>query len=92
MPHQSYRQRSREDWGTTAPDGYGLTSEQIRTGCLLRIADAVEVMAENHAALIAERDQFKRWYDEEREKRASRNRKISALRGVITKLKRKSNG
>jgi FtsZ-binding cell division protein ZapB len=65
------------------------TMEQVTVDCLQRIADAAEVMSQNHQRLIDERDRYKRraeHLDTENERLA---RRISALRGVITRLKRK---
>ena len=65
------------------------TWELVKIGCLQRIADACELMAKNHAQLVADHDLYKRWYYEQLERVASRDRTISALRGQITKLKKK---
>jgi hypothetical protein len=62
--------------------------ENIKLGCLMRIADASEKMASNYTQLQNDRDCYKRWYNEEREAKEKLNRTIKALRGVITKLKR----
>jgi hypothetical protein len=40
--HCSYRKRSREDWGQTQDPREGLCIDQIRLGCELRSADALE--------------------------------------------------
>jgi hypothetical protein len=81
------REASKGNYGlfNTAP-----TLEEINSGSLQRIADAVELMAKNHAALLEERDRYKRRWEEELDRRAARDQTISALRGVITKLKKKS--
>ena len=57
MAHQSYREESRKNWGKDSAQG-ALTIEQINTGTLLRIADAVEAMAKRHIELIDERDRL----------------------------------
>ena len=41
MTHKSYREQSRDDWGTSSSI---LNLDQIKTGALLRIADATEKM------------------------------------------------
>ena len=82
MPTQ--REHSRNDWNS------GATLQEINSGSLQRIADATELMAKPFLNLLAENERLKRdleWY---REKYAEKDRKISALRGVITKLKKKS--
>ena len=81
---------SRKDWGS-----YGVlpTGSEIDNGSLQRIADALETylpeMAKNHAHLTTQHDMFKRWYQEQRAIVEQRDRTIAALRGQITKLKKK---
>ena len=69
------------------------TWELVKIGCLQRIADALEThlpeMAKNHAHLTTQHDMFKRWYQEQRAIVEQRDRTIAALRGQITKLKKK---
>lgn len=76
---------STKDWATKE---FNPTHEEIRTGCLQRIADATELMAKNHAALVDERDRYLRWYEQKRQQTASLGHVISGLRGRITRLKR----
>ena len=70
----------------------GSTLEAISTGSLQRIADATELMAKNFIALQNDRDMYKRWYYEGNAKNTKLCKQISALKGVITKLKNKNNG
>jgi hypothetical protein len=63
------------------------TIEHINAGSLQRIADATELMAKNYLQLQSDRDLYKRWYNESSAQKAKLYRQISALRGVITKLK-----
>lgn len=84
---KSYRNESRADWGIEQ-DG-SLTIEQINCGAILRIADATEKMAESYDRVRNQRD-----YYESRAKSLGAEvdrlvRQRNALRGVITKLKRK---
>lgn len=60
----------------------------IGLGFLLRITEAVEAMAENHKELIEERDHYETWFREEVHRRQKLERRISALKGYITKLKK----
>jgi hypothetical protein len=83
-----YRDGSRTNWGTTE-DSAALSLEQINCGALLRIADATELMARRHAELIEERDRYKRYHDQERERKLELARSNIALRGQITKLRKK---
>ena len=79
----THRNLSRQDWIGPA------NSDDIDTGSLQRIADACEKMASNYTALQNDRDMYHRWYREQRSKVEQRDRTIIALRGQITKLKRK---
>ena len=85
---RSYRKESRADWGTSS---LTLTLEQLQTGAILRIADATEAMAKNHVQLQAEVDRLNRWYDHSRKRSAKLERSNVALRGHITRLKKKLN-
>ncbi|MEF3068106.1 hypothetical protein, partial [Pandoraea apista] len=84
---RNLRDESRKTWttnGDSAP-----TLEQINMGSLLRIADASEAMAKNHVQLQRDRDMYFNWYEREYEKRLKLERQINALRGVITKMKKR---
>lgn len=74
---------SRGEWTGTTP----LTLEQINTGCLQRIADSTELMARNYNAILQDLGTYKRWYKEQLDEIETLNRRISSLKGVITKLK-----
>lgn len=87
---KDYRIESRSNWGVHIQQTQNITQEQIQTGAILRIADAVEVMAKNNQMLIEERDRYKRLYANVVEERDNANRRISALQGVITKMKKKA--
>jgi len=82
---KSYRNESRGNWGTQAEK---LNVEQIQLGALLRIADATESMATNHVRLIEERDRLSRLYKESQARLERERRTNSALRGVITKMRK----
>ncbi len=88
MSHQSYRDESRKNWGKGAERG-GLNDGEIKLGALLRIADATEAMAQRHTELIADRDRYERYYREERSRRRTCERSAAALKGQITKLKKR---
>lgn len=63
-----------------------LSHETAMLGCLLRIADASEVVASNYLRLIADRDFYKSSLENERTKSKRLRRQIAALKGQITKL------
>jgi len=75
------RQTSRADWRSSGIEG-------INAGSLQRIADATEKMAQSYVALIEERDLYKSRYENKGKQVSRLERSNSALRGVITKLKK----
>ena len=79
---RGYKIQSRDvDWGCNVDLNANLSIEQIQLGAILRIADAVEKMAESQ-------DEFKNRYEEEKALRQKLAGTVIALRGVITKLKK----
>lgn len=79
------RDASRQNWSSSN------TVEEINSGCLQRIADATEKMAMNYTTLLNERDRYYKWYMEQQEVKEKLYRRISALKGVITRMKKKNN-
>lgn len=77
------REASRKDWGGNN------TVADINAGSLQRIADATELMAKRYTELIDERDRLKRWADEARDRAYRVERSNAALRGVVTRLKKR---
>lgn len=84
----SLREASTNSWRANAP----ASIEQINAGSLQRIADATEVMARRHNELLAEVGMYKRLMERERERRQHAERRIAALKGVVTKLKASAEG
>jgi len=89
MSHRNYREQSRDvQWGTTN-DGAGLSIEQINCGSLLRIADASEKMAQRYTELIDKASRLEKANNSLYAQNRQQERSMSALKGQITKLKRK---
>ena len=86
MAFRSYKDEARKNWGCDdrTPD-----KDELKLGALLRIADATEVMAHEYQKLINDRDLYKRWYNEARGSRDRLERSNAALRGQITKLRKR---
>lgn len=84
MNERFYTDESRKRWFTREVPSH----EQLRLGCLQRIAAATEAMATSYRALIDERDYLKRRLQDEERANASLRRRNAALRGAITRLKR----
>ena len=85
---KTFKAESRKDYGCDVELNSGLTNDSLKTGCLMRIADATETMARRYQDLIDERDRYKRWYGEEKTARQQLLRRFFALKGVITKLRK----
>ena len=65
------------------------TIEEINAGSLQRIADATEIMAKEYYKLLSDRDFYVRKFKEEYAQTKRLLRRIRALKGVITKMKRR---
>ncbi len=87
--YKSYRDESRKEYGARTDSERHLTEGQLKTGAMLRIADATEMMAQRHVDLIDENKRLRADVDWYRQRLKSLDRQKSALRGVITKLKKK---
>lgn len=79
----SFREHSKQNWNSSS------SVDHINAGSLQRIADATEVMSQNYVQLQNERDSYKRIADSRYEAIKRLERSNSALRGQITKLKKK---
>lgn len=89
MPFKSYKKTSRDaDWGTNIPETQTMAREDIKFGCLLRIADSLEAMSNNYTGLL-NRVKQQGEYIKTLESQAEHNdRRIASLKGVITKMKK----
>jgi hypothetical protein len=76
---------SKEVWRAADPP----TIEQINCGSLQRIAAATELMAKRYQDLIDERDRFKNYERIRTSQRDELQRTVRALKGVITKFRKK---
>lgn len=83
---KTYKEIVDTKWAGTEP----MEQETIRTACLWDIAQSMRKMALRHTELISERDSFERLYRDNRALADALERRNAALRGVITKLKRKA--
>lgn len=92
MPFVDHRKNSRANWGKEVDREANPDFEDIKLGCMLRIADATEAMAKNHVALQAERDRLAKRCDSLQAEVDRLRRKRAALRGVVSRLKRRLSG
>ena len=64
------------------------TYKDIEIGCLQRIADATEIMAKGYNQIISDRKYYEKMYKRQQARSERLQRSNSALRGVITKMKK----
>lgn len=71
-------------------NSYPATYQEIQTGAIQRITEACESMAVNHRKLMADLEYYTMKYREQIAFRERAERQVSALRGVITRMKRRA--
>lgn len=86
---KSFIEHSKTPWELKNNNGEYPGDENITIGCLQRIATATEAMAVNHVKLQNDYDYMRSQRDRYRQRYEESQRRISALKGVITKLKKK---
>jgi hypothetical protein len=85
---ESYKKESRRDWFQSGA-AENLTTAELSLGCFQRIADATELMAKRHQELMAQKERAEQSRDYWRDEHDHMGRKLIAMRGQITKLKKK---
>lgn len=83
-----YKELSRTNWGKDYSEGERPDRDDLKFGCILRIADSMEAMAKNHVKLQEDYNYMKERRDYLKERNLELERKNRALKGVITKLKK----
>lgn len=86
MAFNSYKDETRKNWGCAdrQPD-----TDELKLGALMRIADATEVMAHEYKRLIEQRNLYEKWWRESRTCSERLARSNAALRGQITKMRKR---
>ena len=85
IKHVSYREESKKDYGQRMEENGNLCMDQLRTGALLRIADATEKMASNYKKLQDDLEWYKKRY---RDASADNNHLWNVIRGLRGAVKR----
>lgn len=80
---ENFRKESRKDFHRES----GATSDDLRLGCLQRIADAMELMAKRHDELVRAKESAEREAHYYRDLYRSLERSLRATRGQVTRLK-----
>lgn len=84
---RNLREASRSAVSSDVDEGYRPNDDQIRTGAILRIADATEVMARDHFQMQADLNHWKDRADHHQRRSDTLARRNAGLRGYITRLK-----
>lgn len=87
MP-KSLIEHSRTEWTPKGDDGSYPGNERVTIGCLQRIANATELMSKNYVAMQNDLERYKRWYNDEQNRRKKLERSNAALSGHIKRLKK----
>lgn len=90
MTHRSFKDESRKNWGIS--DNSELDRDQIQLGAILRIADATERMCLDREKLERDYQYMRKQRDRYRDLLDKERRRVTALKGVITRMKRKQGG
>ena len=80
----TFREISKKDWSTlsTLP-----THDDIQSGCMQRMADALELVAKRYSDLINEVESYKQYWKEAEARNSELYRRNAGLRGYIKRLK-----
>lgn len=81
----AYIEESKKRWHTA--DGSPST-DQLKLGCLQRIATATEMMAQSYSRLISERDNAVSSEERCRQREQKLRNRVAGLRGAIGRMKR----
>ncbi len=90
MPLVNHRENSRINWSRNVDSDVNPNFDDIKLGCLLRIADATEVMAKRHTDLIDECQRHKQRADSAYSRVIQLEHQIRGTRGALTRAQRKS--
>lgn len=84
-----YRESSRGDVYQDAPEGVALPDSALKVGCLMRIADACELMAKDRASLERENKSLRESKEADARYIRTLERRVAALRGCLKRAKKK---
>lgn len=87
MITRDHRELSKQNW-ELGDDHLGQNIKDLELGCLLRIADATEVMAKNYNKLLDDTAHYKGRLESEQEITKRLMRRIAGLKGHINRLKK----
>ena len=80
---ETYRKESQKS------EGQRIHIEEVKLGCLQRIADATEVMANNYSQMLAENQNLRMKVKLAESDEEYTRRQLAAQKGLVTKLRKK---
>jgi hypothetical protein len=83
-------EHSKTPWVPPTSDDKYPGDENIKIGLMQRMASSLERIEKPYLSLINDAKSYREWYQSERQENKRLSRRIAALQGVITKLKKKS--
>jgi hypothetical protein len=86
-----WREESEKGWSHTEKPKGPVLYDALQIGCLMRIADAVEKMAEDRVDLERRLQFYKDCCERSDQRNKTYQRRIASLRGWITRLKKQAN-
>lgn len=90
MSQRKMELRDRSRLGYTI-DADSLSLDQIKTGCLLRIADSMEASVKQNAELLKDRERLYNELEHYKNKCKQQKREITTLRGQNTRFRKQIN-
>jgi hypothetical protein len=84
---ENIKNQSKKNW---LPESQNATIEEIKVGALQRIADSTEAMAANYIKMQDDLERYRAMFKVKNEQISRLYRRISALQGVITRMKRRA--
>lgn len=88
MARKYWKEQSKLEWYTVLPDDQALHNEGLQIGCLQRIADATEKMAQPFQQLINDREHFKNATNRLAGENKKLRKQVAAYQGIIKRTKK----
>ena len=86
---RDYRVESRRPWLAVIDESANVTVDDLKLGCMLRMADGIEAMSKNYLNLQVSYDALTKGKARWVERCIKLERSVNALKGMNTKLKKK---
>lgn len=84
-----WKEQSKLLWFTSVEEGQSISTESVKIGCLMRIADSLEKIEQPFADLISENKRLKESRIYHLSKIQTLEKRVAAFKGIINRMKRK---